>query len=215
MIAAANTAERRRRVVLGLILSGAGMVMAVLWGIWAALHNETGVLIVTSRPGGAEVILNHRPTNLLTSAFLSDLPADSFEVSVRLDGHRPVPPSQGITIQPNETTHVTFLMQPITRGDRRGMPEVSGAAQNWQWRIVRIASAPSDAALIVDDKELGVRTPATVLLESGLHHVQARWADGARAFKNVTIDPSQSPPDLVLRPATYERYNRPAQDTIR
>ena len=112
-----------------------------------------------------------------------------FEVSLRLDGHRPVPPKQGITIQPGETTHVTFFLQPIVRGDRRDLPEVTGTSQNWQWRIVRINSAPPDAALIVDDKELGVRTPATVLLESGLHHVQARWSDGARAFKNVTIDP--------------------------
>jgi len=194
---------RRRQVILGLLLSGLAMVMAVLWGVWAVLHKQSGVLIVTSRPIGAEVVLNHRPTNLLTNAFLADLPADSFMVSVRMDGHRPVPPTQGVTIQPGETTRVTFLMAPIARGDTRQLPRVAGTAQNWQWRIVKINSTPDSAALIVDDKELGITTPATVLFESGLHHLQARWPDGARSFKNVVIDPSTSQPEIMLRPVTY------------
>jgi hypothetical protein len=195
---------RRRRVILGLLLSGIAIILAILWGIWAVLHKQSGVLIVTSRPIGAEVILNHRPTNLLTNAFLADLPADSFVVSVRMDGHRPVPPTQGVTIQPGETTRVTFLMAPIARGDSRKLPTVSGTAQNWLWRIVKINSAPDDASLVVDDKELGITTPATVLFEPGLHHLQARWPDGARSFKNIMIDQSTSQPEIVMRPMTYE-----------
>lgn len=195
----------RRRVILGLLLSGIAIIGAILWGVWAVLHSQSGVLIVTSRPTGAEVILNHRPSNLLTNAFLADLPADSFLVSVRMDGHRPVPPSQGITIQPNETTRVTFLMAPISRGDSRQLPMVTGKAHDWQWRIVKINSAPEGAALIVDEKELGITTPATVLFEPGLHHLQARWLDGARSFKNIMIDPSTSQGEIVLRPVTYEK----------
>jgi hypothetical protein len=206
--------RRRRQVLLGLILSGIGMVLAVLWGAWAVLHNETGVLIVTSHPPGAEVILNQRPTDLITSAFLSDLPADSFLVSVRLDGHRPVPPTQGVRIAPNETTRVTFIMAPIERGDRRPLPVVSGRTQNWQWRSVRIKSEPDSAALVVDDKELGIRTPMTLLLGQGLHHLQARWPDGARDYKNVTIDPGQSPQQITMKPATYERYTKPRKGLL-
>jgi hypothetical protein len=191
--------------LLGLTLSGLGIVLAILWGIWSVMHNETGVLIVTSFPHGAEVILNERPTDILTSAFLSDLPADSFLISLRMDGHRPVPPTQGVRIMPNETTRVTFIMAPIERGDRRTLPTVSGRPHNWQWRSVRISSSPDSAALIVDDKELGIRTPLTLLLAAGLHHLQARWPDGARDYKNVTIDASQSPPEIMMRPATYEK----------
>ena len=208
------TAERRRRVILGLVLSSVAMVLVILWGVWALLHNQTGVLIVTSRPSGAEVILNQRPTDLLTSAFLSDLPADSFIVSVRLDGYRPVPPTQGVTIQPNETTRVTFLMAPIVRGDARPLPAVSGVPHSWQWRILRITSVPDSAAIIVDDKPLGVRTPVTLLLEAGLHHLQARWPDGARAFKNVMMDPAQTQTDLMLRPVTYEYPPKAEKDTL-
>lgn len=196
---------RRRQVVLGLILSGIAMIAALLWGVWAAMHSQTGVLIVTSRPSGAEVVLNYRPTNLITNAFLSDLPADSFIVTVRMDGHRPVPPTQGVTIQPNETTRVTFLMAPIVRGDTRQLPKVSGTTLNWQWRILRINSVPEGASLIINEKELGVTAPATVLLEPGLHHLQARWPDGARSFKNVMIDQSTSQPEITLRPVTYEK----------
>lgn len=198
--------SKRRQVLLGLLLSGIGIVLALLWGIWAVSHKETGVLIVTSRPSGAEVILNRRPTNLLTAAFLSDLPADSFLISLRLDGHRPIPPTQGIRIMPNETTRVTFLMAPVQRGDVRPLPQVSGRPpQNWEWRMVRINSLPEGAALIVDDYELSVRTPVTLLLEPGLHHVIARWPDGAKSFKNVTIDPAFTQPEITLRPVTYEQ----------
>lgn len=204
MMSKPNDPARRRQVVLGLFLTGIAMVMVVLWGVWAVLHSQAGVLIVTSRPSGAEVILNRRPTNLLTNAFLSDLPADSFIVSLRMDGHRPVPPTQGVTIQSNETTRVTFLMAPIVRGDTRELPPVSGTPHNWQWRIVRIASAPVGAVLTVDEKELGVGTPATVLFEPGLHHLQALWPDGARSFKNIMIDQSTSQPEITLRPVTYE-----------
>lgn len=196
---------RRRQVLLGLILSGLGIVLAILWGIWAVSHKQTGVLIVTSRPSGAEVILNGRPTDLLTAAFLSDLPADSFLISLRLDGHRPIPPTQGVRIMPNETTRVTFLMAPVQRGDVRPLPQVSGRPpQNWEWRMVRINSQPEDAALVIDGHEMGIRTPVTLLLEPGLHHVEARWPDGAKSFKNVTIDPAYTQPEITLRPVTYE-----------
>ena len=204
----------RRRVLFSMILSGVAIVFAIWWGVWAVLHDETGVLIVTSRPGGAEVILNRRPTDLLTTAFLSDLPADSFIVSLRMDGHRPIPPQQGVTIQPSETTRVTFLMSPIARGDHRELPRVSGTPLHWKWKSVRISSVPEGAAVVVDDRELGVETPVTILFESGLHHLQARWADGSKSFKNIMIDPSQTQPEIIMRPATYERLTPAEGDSV-
>ena len=212
MSATKPTSAERRRVLLVLLLTGIGLVMALWWGVWAFLHNETGVLIITSRPPGAEVILNKRPTNLLTSAFISGLPADSFLVSLRMDGYRPIPPYQGITIQPNETTRVTFLLSPIARGDHRDLPQVSGLALNWSWKIVNINSIPDNAALIIDKKAIGVHTPVTLLLEEGLHHMQAVWPDGSKAYKNILIDPGQSQPAITLRPVTYEK-NPPPQST--
>ncbi|MBI5058385.1 PEGA domain-containing protein [candidate division KSB1 bacterium] len=205
----------RRRALSGLLVSAALIVLAILWGVWALLRNQTGVLIVTSRPSGAEVVLNKRPTDLLTTAFLSDLPADSFIVSLRLDGHRPVPPVQGVRIQPNDTTRVTFIMAQIARGDDRKLPPVTGSAPNWKWKTVRIDSDPPGSALVVDDRELGVITPATVLLGQGLHHLEARWPDGTKAFKNVTISPAESQPELMLRPQTYERPGAVRQDTLK
>jgi hypothetical protein len=198
-----------------MILSGFGLVLAIWWAIWAVMHDETGVLIVTSKPSGAEVILNRRPTDLLTTAFLSDLPADSFIVSLRMDGHRPIPPTQGVTILPNETTRVTFLLSPIARGDRRELPLVFGKPHDWKWRSVRINSDPEGAALVVDDRQLGVQTPVTVLLEPGLHHVQAHWEDGSKGFKNILIDPSETQPEITMRPATYERLPAVGKDTLK
>jgi hypothetical protein len=207
--------KRRRQIALGLFLAGLGMILAVMWGLWSFLHNESGVLIVTSRPSGAEVVLNRRPTDLLTTAFFSDLPADSFVVSARMDGYRPVPPTQGVTIKSWDTTRVTFIMAPIARGDKRPLPIVSGTPHNWKWRVVMIKSDPEDAALIADDRELGVRTPVTLLFEPGLHHLQAVWADGARSFKNISIDPDLSQADVTMRPMTYEKFGAAHKDTTR
>ncbi len=204
--------HRKRQAVFGLVLSGLCLLFAVWWGLWALLHDEAGVLIVTSRPSGAEVILNRRPTDLITTGFFSDLPADSFLVSLRMDGHRPIPPEQGCRIQPDETTRVTFIMQPIARGDTRELPPVSGKTPDWKWRIVRITSEPEGAGLVADDAELGVQTPATILLEPGMHHIEARWPDGSKAFKNILINQSESPPEMILRPVTYERPAR--RDTV-
>lgn len=200
-----TTHEQKRRALTPVIVTGTGLIVAILWGVYSLLHHETGVLIVTSRPDGAEVILNRRPTDLLTTAFLSDLPADSFVVSLRMDGHRPIPAQQGCRILPNDTTRVTFFMAPIARGDYRDLPAVSGSSLNWQWKSVKISSDPVGAGLVIDDRELGVQTPVTVLLEEGLHHLEATWPDGAMAFKNIHIAPNETQPDLMLRPVTYDR----------
>lgn len=199
-----NRPARKRRLALKLLLTGLGMILMIWLGIWAVLHRETGVLIVTSRPTGAEVILNRKPTNLLTNAFLCDLPADSFIISLRMDGHRPVPPTQRIGVQPNETTRVTFLMAPIRRGDVRELPPVSGMPHNWQWRIIKINSEPPGAAIMVDDKELGVTAPLTVLFEPGEHYLQARWPDGTKGFKTVDIEAGSTQPDIIMKPVTYK-----------
>ena len=187
-------------MLLGMLLCILVILGATWYGIWALLHRDVGVLIVISRPPGAEVILNHRPTNLLTPAFLSNLPADSFLVTLRREGHRPVPILQQVGVQPNETTRTVFFMAPISEYDTRELPEVHRRYRDWDWRIVHIECEPENAAVRVDEREVHVRPPLTLLLEGGTHNIELIWPDGRRATETVLLRPGQASQTIRLKP---------------
>jgi hypothetical protein len=181
------------------------MLLAVAAGVWSIMRDESSVLIITSNPIGAEVVLNYRPVGIRSNAILCGLPADSFVVSLRMDGHRPVPPEHGVRLRPNDTTRVNFFLAPVARGDERELPRATGAPYKWQWRVVRLNSEPPGAEIVIEDQKTGVLTPANILFESGTHHLQAHWPNGAKSYKNVFIDPAQSQPDVIFQPATYQQ----------
>jgi hypothetical protein len=204
-----NDKTTEKRVIRNLIISGVIMVLALVAGFWSAIRHEASVLIVTSRPSGAEIVLNRRPTKLITNAFFAGLPADSFVVSVRQDGFRPVPPEQGVSLKPNDTTRVTFLMSPISREDTRQLPVAYSTPYRWEWRQVRFNSEPEGAEVIVDEVHTGMKTPCDFLFEPGKHHLQANWPNGAKDFKNITVDPAQSHPEVIFKPVTYVQPEDP------
>jgi hypothetical protein len=198
-----------KRVVRNLIFSGLIIVLALAAGFWSATRHEASTLIVTSRPAGAEVVLNRRPTDLFTNAFFAGLPADSFIVSVRKDGYRPVPLEQGVSLKPDDTTRVTFLMSPILPEDTRELPRVIGKPYRWEWRRLKLNSDPQGAEIVLDDIHTGLLTPCDFLFEAGKHHIQAHWPNGAKAFRNVVVDPGASRSELILRPETYVQPETP------
>ena len=192
--------SKKRRTILGMLLCALVIIGATWYAVWALLHRDVGVLIVISRPPGAEVILNSRPTNLLTPAFLSGLPADTFVVSLRREGHRPVPIMQRTTVQPNETTRTVFFMTPISRDDTRELPEVDRSFKEWNWRIVRVECEPENGTVWVDERQIHVRPPVTLLLEGGVHNMEVIWPDGRRKTESVALRPGQAPQTLRLKP---------------
>lgn len=192
--------HKRRQMLLGMLLCVLIIVGATWYGVWALLHREVGVLIVVSRPPGAEVILNNRPTNLLTPAFLSNMPADSFLVTLRREGHRPVPSTQRAMIQPNETTRTIFFMAPISQDDNRELPRIRDTYKDWDWRVVHIECDPENAAFLVDGREVHVRPPVTLLLEGGAHKIELIWPDGRHAHETVVLRPGQASQTVRLKP---------------
>ncbi|MCB1059308.1 MAG: PEGA domain-containing protein [Calditrichaeota bacterium] len=193
----------RRRALIRILVAIVLMLAAIAMGVLSWLRDESAVLIVTSAPKGAEVVLNFRPSGVMTNAYISDLPADSFAVSLRQDGFRPFPFVQWIRLQSGDTTRVNFFMRPIARGDERELPRADGAPHKWQWKTVAINSDPPGAEVIIDDVPTGLLTPANFVFDRGLHHLQANWPNGAKSFKNVIIEPSTTQPNILFRPATY------------
>lgn len=193
----------KRRQLIRIWAAAFLMLAAVAMGVMSWLRNESSVLIVTSSPTGAEVVLNYRPTDILTNAYFSGLSADSFAVTLRLDGYRSVPNEQWLRLNAGDTSRVTFIMAPVNRGDERLPARADGLPYKWQWKRVRINSEPQGAEIIIDDVSTGLFTPANVVFERGLHHLQAHWPNGAKSYKNVLIEPQTSQPNILFRPATY------------
>ncbi len=195
--------KARRRALIRIWFAVALMLAAVIMGVHSWLRNETAVLIVTSSPIGAEVVLNYRPTGAETNAYISDLPADSFSVALRQDGYRPIPPEQWIRLQAGDTTRLNFFLQPIVRGDQRELPRANSTPYKWAWKYVEINSEPPGAEIVIDDVHTGLLTPANFVFDRGLHHLQAHWPNGAKSFKNLIIEPTTTQPNILFRPATY------------
>lgn len=193
----------KRRQLIRIWASALFMIAAITLGVASWLRNEASVLIVTSTPIGAEVVLNYRPTDILTNAYFSGLSADSFAVTLRLDGYRPVPNEQYLRLNAGDTSRVTFIMAPVNRGDERLPARADGLPYKWQWKKVRVNSEPQGAEIIINDVPTGLFTPATVVFDRGLHHLQAHWPNGAKSYKNVLIEPQTSQPNILFRPATY------------
>jgi len=193
----------RRRAAIRMWMAGVLMLAAVVVGVMSWTRDESAVLIVTSSPMGGEVVLNFRPCGARTNAYISDLPADSFIVSLRRDGFRPVPPEQYIRLQAGDTTRLAFFMRPIERGDTRDLPRAHGTPYKWQWKYVAMNSDPPGAEVIIDDVPTGLMTPANFVFDRGLHHLRAEWPNGAKSYKNLIIEPSSTQPDVLFRSATY------------
>lgn len=184
-------------------VASALMLAAIVIGVFSWVRDESAVLIITSSPAGGEVVLNYRPTGAQSNAYISDLAADSFIVTLRQDGFRPVPPEQRIRLQAGDTTRLTFFMQSIVRGDSRELPRTNGTPYRWQWRYVEVNSDPPGAQVIIDDVPTGLMTPANFVFDRGLHHLQAHWPNGAKSYKNVIIERTSTQPSILFRPATY------------
>ncbi|MCC6476170.1 PEGA domain-containing protein [bacterium] len=193
----------RRRLKIRLWTSAFILSAAVILGVLSFFRNDAAVLIITSEPDGGEVVLGFRPTGITTDALLAGLPADSFIVTLRKDGFRPVPTEQGVRLESGDTTRITFLLSSVARGDERELPRSDGPRYRWQWKIVTLHSDPPGARITMDDMPTGMVTPITMSLTKGLHHFQAEWPNGAKSFKNVLIDPNTTQPDVFFKPATY------------
>ncbi len=200
--------REKRRVLIRIWIAAVLMLASVVIGLMSWLRNEASVLIVTSSPPGAEVVLNNRPTYVHTNAYMSGLPADSFIVTLRMDGYRPVPHELSLRLDAGDTTRITFFLAPIAQGDDRELPRSDGLPYKWQWRYVRMNSEPPGAELVIDDVRTGLLTPANAIFEHGLHHLQAHWPNGAKAYKNLLISPESSQPDVMFRAATYIQPNQ-------
>lgn len=152
-------------------------------GSWIA---ETGSLNVTSSPPGARIIIDDDPTDRVTNATISDLPAGTYAVRVE-DPNFSVPADEWVEIRAGATSRVHFDGEPLRGG-------------------VEIRSVPAGAWIAVDGTNTSRRTNATLDdLSVGIHTLTVSKDGYLPAHRTIPITGDPDGPVIVcLTPAYSE-----------
>ena len=147
----------------------------------------TGALSVTSTPSGASIILDGTDRKLTTPATLTGVAAGSHTVLLRLTGYAEGRQNATVTVGTTSAVQValTKTLDTTPPPVEPGPPPVTPPAQ--VETTLRVTSTPGSAAIIVDGKETGRVTPATIVVAPGSHAVSLKLAGYAVAARTVTV----------------------------
>jgi hypothetical protein len=147
----------------------------------------TGALSVTSTPPGASIILDGTDRKLTTPATLTGVAAGSHTVLLRLTGY--VEGRQNATVTAGATSvlqvALTKTLDTTPPPVEPGKPPVTPPAQ--VETTLRVTSTPDSAAIIVDEKDTGRVTPATIVVAPGSHTVSLKLAGYAATTRTVSV----------------------------
>ena len=154
----------------------------------------TGALSVTSTPSGASIILDGTDCKTITPATLKGVAPGSHTVVLRLTGY--ADGRQNVTVTAGTTSALQLglskkpdasnpSVEPSNPSVEPGAPPVTPPAQ--VETTLHVTSTPGSAAIVLDGKETGKLTPATVVVASGSHTVSLRLAGYAGATRTVSV----------------------------
>lgn len=154
----------------------------------------TGALTVTSTPPGASIVVDGTDRKTTTPATLQRVGTGSHVVLLRLTGY--VDSRQNVTVTSGGTValHVGLSKKPDTSKPpvepskppvEPGTPPVSSPAQ--VETTLHITSTPGSAAIVLDGKNTGSLTAATIVVVAGSHTVSLKLAEYAGAVRTVTV----------------------------
>ena len=161
-------------------------------------------LKIASDPPTAEVLLDGKSTGKRTPADLQ-LPKGKHTVTVQMEGFIPatatfrVKGGEEMEYSPHLTVNTGNIKVPnITLPDLSGLEGLSKAAQTNAWRQwaeaqkgnakqLVINSSPPGAKVLVDGKDTGKETPATIPIKPGTYHVRVEMDDFIPQEKDLTV----------------------------
>ena len=147
----------------------------------------TGALSVTSTPPGASIILDGTDRKLTTPATLTGVAVGSHTVVLRLTGYAEGRENATVTAGTTSALQValTKTLDTTLPPVEPGTPPVTPPAQ--VETTLRVTSTPGSAAIVLDEKETGRVTPATIVVAPGSHTVSLKLAGYAVASRTVTV----------------------------
>ena len=139
---------------------------------------KLGKLRVTSSPTYAQIIINDKPTNLLTSETMY-LPAGTYAVTVSLEGYK-TPAAKEVEVEEEKTAEVHFDLERMKIG------------------YLYIRSRPSQAAIYINGVDTKLLTPQKFELEEGKYKIMLRY----RGYEDREIEVE------IKENETVEKYIR-------
>ncbi|MCX6084664.1 MAG: PEGA domain-containing protein, partial [Caldiserica bacterium] len=154
----------------------------------------TGALSVTSTPSGASIVLDGTDRKTTTPATLKGIAPGSHTVLLRLTGYADGQQSVTVTAGTTSTLQLGLSKKPDVSNPpvepskppvEPGAPPVTPPAQ--VETTLHVSSTPGSAAIVLDGRETGKLTPATIVVASGSHTVSLRLAGYAVATRTVSV----------------------------
>ena len=162
------------------------------------------LLRIASDPPTAQVLLDGKSTGKRTPADL-ELPRGKHTVTVQMEGFIPATASfrvkggEEMEYSPHLTVNTGNIKVPnITLPDLSNLEGMTKAAQANAWRQwaqaqtgnakeLVINTSPPGAKVLVDGKDTGKETPATIPMEPGTYHVRVELEDFLPQEKDLTV----------------------------
>lgn len=195
-------AHRRRLVVP--IIAGVLLVVAIFTYIVVAKpfksgpgetvvtppSDQMGMVSVTSMPPGASVVLDGSDRKVTTPSTLRDVAPGNHTILLRLTGYVDGQRNVTVTAGATSTLDMVLAKKPDTSKPPAGPSTPSTEPGNPPVQVettLHVTSTPGSAAIVLDGKETGKLTPATIVITPGSHTVLLSLSGYAVATRTVNV----------------------------
>ena len=155
---------------------------------------KTGSVSVSSTPSGAQILLDGALQKSRTPAMLTNIEAGSHELVLRLSGYKDAQRSISVTAGGTSSVTVTLTRVQATTPGTPSTPSTPSTSTPTQpstpgttaQTTIRVTSTPSSAAILLDGRATGKRTPASLVVSPGSHTVTLQLSGYNEASRTVT-----------------------------
>lgn len=151
----------------------------------------TGSIDVSSTPSGATILLDGAVQKAKTPALLKDVQDGTHELVLRLNGYKDAQKSVSVTAGGTVAVSMTLTRAQGTTPSTPSTPSSSTPTQPstppaTAQTTIRVTSTPSSAAILLDGRSTGKRTPASLVVAPGPHTVTLQLSGYNQASRTVT-----------------------------
>lgn len=155
------------------------------------LTPETGSIAVSTIPTNASILLDGNVTGLFTDAVLEEVPVGEHMVELVLPGYRNA--TQKVVVEKDECTTIDLVLF----SENTTPTEVTPGTGS-----IFISSVPTNASILIDGKETGTRTNATLdAVPAGEHTIELVMPGYRNVTRTVIVKSGESSTlEMILSP---------------
>ena len=148
---------------------------------------DKAVLVISSTPSGANILINGEKTGKTTPAQITDLDVAKYDVQLELSGFDLW--SRSINVSKPDEFDISALLVKPTKVEKPKEEEKIVAESG----SIRVTSSPSGAKIYIDGKYSGRSTPSTIKdLSSGSHKIKLEQSGYKTWSRTIEIKPGET-----------------------